>query len=439
MDIVRTEAESALIARASDNQIEGPEWLKDLQDAARDEFQSLGLPHRRVEEWKYTDLKSGMRTAFDLADAGGAVDVSAEAIMGKLPDGLAELEAYHLIVVNGVLNQGLSETEISGGVEVLSLKDALLANVEWIKPLGAVQQADRDAIQALNLATMQGGVCVRVPEGAKLDKPLHVIFVTTGAGPRAVASRLFFDIGREADVQLVESHVSLEDAPVESNVAGEFIVGSRAKFRHMKMTMDHNESVHLANFVGRLGEETDYGFFQLVLDGGISRNQFEMRYDGNDAIANISGAALLQGKSHADLTLVMDHAATGCVSRELFKTVLDDQARAVFQGKVIVQPGAQKTDGEMMSKALLLSDDAEFDSKPELEIYADDVLCGHGATTGQIDEDLLFYLRARGIPENDARALLIQAFFGEALELVEHEAVRDVMIEHAVNWYGKTR
>ena len=177
--------------------------------------------------------------------------------------------------------------------------------------------------------------------------------------------------------------------------------------------------------------------FQATLDGGLTRNQVEIRYDGDEAKADISGVALLSGKSHADLTLVMDHAALSCESRELFKTVLDDEGRAVFQGKVIVQPGAQKTDGEMMSKALLLSETAEFDSKPELEIYADDVLCGHGATTGQIDDDLLFYLKARGVPDEEARSLLIQAFVGEALELIDNDALRDYVINQTLAWYEK--
>ena len=190
--------------------------------------------------------------------------------------------------------------------------------------------------------------------------------------------------------------------------------------------------------MAKLGQETDYKFFQFTLDGGLTRNQVYVRYDGAEAKADISGVALLSDKSHADMTLVMDHAAVGCESRELFKTVLNDTARAVFQGKVIVQPGAQKTDGEMMSNALLLSEQAEFDSKPELEIYADDVLCGHGATTGQIDDELLFYLKARGIEDAQARALLIQAFVGEALELVENETMREVMIEQVVQWYERS-
>lgn len=433
MEVVRTDAEKGLMSRAETAAIDGPAWLKELQSEARSQFEDLGLPHRRVEEWKYTDLKTGMREAFAPAEGGS---VSAAQIDELLGEGLSKLDAHRLVLVDGQFDAALSATEIAGEVEVLSLRDALASDVEWIKPLGGVQQGDRDGVQALNLALMQGGLCVRIGEKQELDKPLHLIFVASAGKASSFTSRLFFDIGRAAKVEIVESHLSVNGAPVQSNIAGEFIVGSWAEVRHVKFNTDHTDSVHLANVVGRLGQETDYKFFQLTLDGGITRNQLEMRYDGADAKADISGAALLSGKSHADLTLVMDHAATGCESRELFKTVLDDQARAVFQGKVIVQPGAQKTDGEMMSKSLLLSDDAEFDSKPELEIYADDVLCGHGATTGQIDDELLFYLKARGISDKEARGILIQAFFGEAMELIDNDDVREALIERAVAWYG---
>src|SRR5213079_2017900 len=168
---------------------------------------------------------------------------------------------------------------------------------------------------------------------------------------------------------------------------------------------------------------------------GVVRNQLFLRFSGEGTVANIRGATLLKNRQHADTTLVVDHAAAGCQAREVFKSVLDDESRGIFQGKIIVQPGAQQTDAKMASHALLLSDAAEADNKPELEIFADDVQCGHGATAGDLDEDLLFYLKARGIPAKDAEALLIQAFVGEA---VEHAGLRDALMEHVVAWL-KTR
>ncbi len=434
MELVRTEAETGLISLSQDAKLDGPSWLKDLQDKARAEFQALGLPNRRVEEWKYTDLKTAMKVAFQPVDQG---EVTQDQINELLGADLAELSTHALVFVDGQLNEGLSDLSIGEGVEILSLKAALADDVSWVKPIGTVQQGTRDAVQALNLVLMQGGAAIKIAERQEVSKPIHLIFVSTAASESSVASRLFFDIGAAANVEIIESHLSLQDQASQTNLVTEVLVGDWAKVRHVKFNNDHKESVHLSNVIGKLGKESDYGLFQATLDGGLTRNQVEIRYDGDEAKADISGVALLSGKSHADLTLVMDHAALGCESRELFKTVLDDEGRAVFQGKVIVQPGAQKTDGGMMSKALLLSETAEFDSKPELEIYADDVLCGHGATTGQIDDELLFYLKARGVPDAEARALLIQAFVGEALELIENDTLRDYVIDQTLAWYEK--
>jgi Fe-S cluster assembly protein SufD len=159
-----------------------------------------------------------------------------------------------------------------------------------------------------------------------------------------------------------------------------------------------------------------------------------VRFDGEGTLANIRGVSLLKGKQHADTTIVADHKAGGCQSREVFKSVLDDQSRGVFQGKIIVRPHAQQTDAKMMTRALLLSDEAEADNKPELEIFADDVQCGHGATSGALDQELKFYLMARGIPEPEAETLLVQAFVGEAIEGIEHAGLRDALMEHVVAW-----
>lgn len=436
MEVIRTEAEKGLIEMSEAPKLQGAAWISDLQEKARAEFLALGLPHRRVEEWKYTDLKTALKTVFPLVSE--RHDVSVEALNNALGNELSQLDAYKLVIVDGQFDKDLSDQTYGDDVEIVALNNELTALPTWLKRIGQITKSERDAVQALNLALMQGGVAVRIADKCDLDKPLHLIFVNSSDVASSFASRLFFDIGSAAKIELIESHVSLSKEPVQTNVVTELCVGNWAHVRHVKFTEDNSESVHLANVIGTLGKEADYGFFNFTVNGGMTRNQIEMRYEGDDAKADISGAALLTGSSHADMTLVMDHGAEGCESRELFKVVLDETSRAVFQGKVIVQPGAQKTDGEMMSKALLLSESAEFDSKPELEIYADDVLCGHGATTGQIDEDLLFYLKARGITDAEARALLIQAFIGEAIELVENDTVREMLINRSVAWYKKT-
>jgi Fe-S cluster assembly protein SufD len=183
-----------------------------------------------------------------------------------------------------------------------------------------------------------------------------------------------------------------------------------------------------------VGAHARFNTFAYTTGGAVTRNQLFLRFGGEGIVANIRGASLLRGRQHADLTMVVDHAAVGGQSREVFKTVLDDEARGVFQGKIIVRPGAQQTDAKMASHGLLLSESAEVDHKPELEIFADDVQCGHGATAGDLDEDLLFYLRTRGIPAKEAEALLIRAFVGDAIEGIEHAGLREALMEAVSGW-----
>jgi Fe-S cluster assembly protein SufD len=212
------------------------------------------------------------------------------------------------------------------------------------------------------------------------------------------------------------------------------VVGARAEVDHIKICTDGAQALHLSTLMVELGERATLRDLSFVSGSAVLRNQLFVRFAGENATAQLAGASLLRGRQHVDTTLVVDHAVPGGSSRELFKSVLDDQSRSVFQGKIIVRPGAQKTDGKMMAKALLLSDDAEANSKPELEIFADDVQCGHGATAGALDEDLLFYLRARGIPLKQAEALLIQSFVGEAIDTIEQDAVKDALHAAALAW-----
>jgi Fe-S cluster assembly protein SufD len=188
-----------------------------------------------------------------------------------------------------------------------------------------------------------------------------------------------------------------------------------------------------------VGARARFNEFLFTIGAGIVRNQLFVRFAGEGSIAHICGANLLRGSQHADTTLIADHAVANCTSREVFKSVLDDEARGIFQGKIVVRPHAQKTDAKMATHALLLSETAEADNKPELEIFADDVQCGHGATSGDLDEDLLFYLKARGIPPTEAEALLIQAFVGEAVEGIEHAGLRDALMDQVATWLAQRK
>jgi Fe-S cluster assembly protein SufD len=213
-------------------------------------------------------------------------------------------------------------------------------------------------------------------------------------------------------------------------------LGDKSAIQHVKLQREALETIHLNTWLANIATDARYNAFQLSVGAELARNQLYVGFDGEGSATDVSGATLARGKQHCDTTLIVEHRVPRCESRELYKLVLDDDARGIFQGKVIVLPDAQKTDGKQMAQALLLSETAEFDSKPELEIFADDVVCGHGATSGQIDEDLLFYLESRGLPEEQARALLIQAFVGEAFEVLDDETLRDAFAATAADWLG---
>jgi Fe-S cluster assembly protein SufD len=239
-----------------------------------------------------------------------------------------------------------------------------------------------------------------------------------------------------AKLTLIEAYVALPGAALSalSNVVTDVTLADGAACDHIKSFVDTAGSTHLATWNTKLGKDAVYRGFQLTASPALARNDINITFAGEGGKLDLSGAFLARGNEHIDTTLVVDHAVPHCESRELFKGVLADRAHGIFQGKIIVRPDAQKTDGKQMSQALMLSPDAQFSSKPELEIYADDVVCGHGATCTEIDADLLFYCRSRGIPVEEARAMLTESFVGEAVEKIEDEDVREAIETLALGW-----
>jgi Fe-S cluster assembly protein SufD len=279
---------------------------------------------------------------------------------------------------------------------------------------------------------MSDGALVHVAAGSKIARPLHLVFVTASANT-SVFPRSLVVVENGAALTLVESHEGW-GGDSQVNTALELVMGDRAEVDHLKITTGDATVLHVSSLMASIGADARYNDFTFTTGGAVVRNQLFIRCDGENSVLNLRGASLLKGRQHADTTLILDHSVGGCTSRELYKSVLDDEAHGVFQGKIIVRPRAQKTDAKMMTRALLLSEAAEANAKPELEIFADDVQCGHGATTGALDEDLLFYLRARGIPAKEAEALMIQAFIGEAVDEIAHAGLREAIMDAAVEW-----
>ena len=433
-------AELTLMKNAAEQQL-AAEWqaakgrlpgAAPLRAAAFERFASVGLPHRRVEEWKYTDLRAVMRDAKPLASPPDAAAKARAKDAGAL---LADIDCRRIAFVDGAFVPELSDlTTPESGLTIRPMAQALAQNDALVnRYLGKVFATD-DVAVALNTAFMGDGIVIHVAADAAVERPIHLVFASTGDRPAALFTRSLVVVEKGARAMIVESHDGAEGRDYQSNTALELVVADDAHVDHIKITREGDKALHVSSLMADVGAHARFNTFVHTMGGAVTRNQLFLRFGGEGTVANVRGASLLKGRQHADTTLVMDHAVANCQSREVFKTVLDDESRGIFQGKIIVRPGAQKTDAKMASHALLLSEDAEADNKPELEIYADDVQCGHGATAGDLDEDLLFYLKARGIPGPEAEALLIQAFVGEAIEGIEHAGLREALIEAVGAW-----
>ena len=435
---IKTAAEAALAAEfaAMKPYLPGDAAVSAMRDAAFGVILDKGLPHRRVEHWHYTDLRMAMREAKPLAALPDAPAIAAArvAIAPHVRPGLSKL-----VLLDGRFIAELSDlAALPPGVQVMSMASALRdGNSEIIAHLGKLTVAKGDHALALNASFMRDGVVVVVAAGAQIETPLNLINLRSETATASFARSLVL-VNDGAKLTLIESYESVAGpaSSVESQIndALEFVLGEGAEVEHVLLQNLPRTVLALSTLTADLASKASFESFALVLGGGLTRRQLYVCYSGEHAKASLRGASLLTGRQHADTTLIMDHAVPNGESRELFKHVLDGEATGVYQGKVIVRPKAQKTDGGMKSNALLLSDNATMNNKPELEIFADDVVCGHGATVGSLDDELLFYLMARGLPKPEAERLLIQAFVGEAIEFVSSEPLRDALNKHVDEW-----
>ena len=388
-------------------------------------FERLGLPNRRIEEWKYTDLRALMREVLPLAPAPDAAAIKRARAALKI---VGVPGALKLVLVDGGFVPELSDAA-EPSVTAKTLREALEGGDSNLLITDAT-----DAMISLNAAMATDGVLVSVADGASPAKPLQIIHVATASKSSAFTSSRI-EVGKGARMTLVESFVAADGAKAyQANDAVILSVGDGADLSHVRLMADSADAANITSGIFTIGAKAKYNFFNMTSGGALSRFSGLVTMNGEGSELNVNGVNLLKGTQHGDTTLVVDHAVPNCTSREIFRAVVDDRAHSVFQGRIIVRPHAQKTDGKMMTRALLLSDEAEADNKPELEIFADDVTCGHGATSGALDESLLFYLRARGLPEKEAQALLIQAFVGEAIEGIANDDLREAAMSAAQRW-----
>lgn len=431
--LVKPTTEHALseLFAAARSRLPGSGIVAEVRQNAFDDFARRGLPHRRIEEWKYTDLRALLREVAPLAPAPDQADLAraAKAIKSLGIDGT------QLVLVDGVFAPQLSDvTALEAGVHVNALREVLEDNDNKVRADLLLTTVASDAMISLNAALATDGVVIDVAEGAALAKPIHIVHVATDSGTSLV-TRSLLKIGKGARATFVESFVAAEGAAsYQTHDSVVIWIDDDAELQHVRLMEDALDAAHIATGIVTIGAKAKLNTFNLTNGGNVSRYQGFITFAGEGSELTTNGVNLLGARRHGDTTLVVDHAVPHCASREVFRAVLDDRAHSVFQGRIIVRPDAQKTDGKMMTRALLLSDEAEASNKPELEIFADDVTCGHGATTGALDESLLFYLRARGLPEKEAQALLIAAFVGEAIESIVDDNLRDFAIAAAERW-----
>jgi Fe-S cluster assembly protein SufD len=395
-----------------------------LREAAWIAFARKGLPNRRVESWHYTDLKAALAKPAGFAEPGATP---------ALPPALG----VRLVTLDGVFRPDLSDlSALPDGVKIQPLREALAQGAPGIMALLASDDViTDDPIVSLNAALMQDGVIVRIPAGAIVAQPIELAAFTSGETAHAAVTRSLVVVGRDARATIVETSAALGSGAAQSNHA---LIVRLAQGASLDLVTHLSggaaADVRLLSLLAHLDEKARLSSFALLEGAGLTRRQIFARLDGEHAHVSLNGATLARGRQHADTTLVVDHALPHGESRERFRNILDEQGTGVFQGKVVVRPHAQKTDGVMQSKAILLSDHATMNNKPELEIFADDVQCGHGATCGRLDKDQLFYLMARGLPRREAESLLIEGFANEAFVELENEALRDALAARVAAW-----
>jgi len=421
---------------AARSRLPGAVPVADARAKAFEAYERTGLPHRRIEEWKYTDLRALVRDLLPLAPR---PDAAALARAGAALALAATEGAAKLVLVDGAFAPELSDLAALGeGVSVKPLRE-VLENVANPAAGDLLLSSATDPMISLNAAMVTDGVIVTVADGKTLDRPIQIVHVATASAASAY-TRSHVKLGKGSRATLVESFVAAEGANAyQVNDAVILWIGDGAGLSHVRLMMDAADAVNVSSAVITAGAKAKLNLFNMTGGGVVSRYQGFITLAGEGTDLSVNGINLLKGKQHGDTTLVVDHAVPHCTSRENFRAVVDDRGHSVFQGRIIVRPDAQKTDGKMMTRALLLSDEAEADNKPELEIFADDVTCGHGATSGALDEGLLFYLRARGLSEKEAQALLIQAFLGEAIEQIADDNLRDFVAAQAERWLETRR
>lgn len=400
-----------------------PPWGESLRRAAIARFAQLGFPTTGDEEWRFTKLAPLAEIAFEpIGPVPGSIGADEFFRVVPLPP-----ESLRLVLVDGRYAPGLSCTQgLPDGVIVQSLAESLRGRCELVeRHLGKQVVYREHAFIALNTAFLEDGVFVYVPHGVVLQRPIHLVHVWTASGvPRAAHPRNLIVLDRHAAATVVESYRAWGESVAFTNPVTEVALGENSRLAHYKLQQESRRAFHLATLGVRQQRDSSFSSQYISLGGSLVRNETNVLLVAENCQCTLGGLYVAAGTQHVDSRTRVDHAKPHCTSHELYKGILDDRAEGVFNGKIFVHPDAQKTDAKQTNQTLLLSDGAVINTKPQLEIFADDVKCTHGATVGQLDRESLFYLRSRGIPHQQARNLLIYAFANDVVARINIPEVR---------------
>ena len=413
-------------ARVLERAAAGPQGrFRALREHAMERFRDLGFPTLRDEEWRFTNLKGLKRTPFAIASPDGADRVSPEIAVAP---GSAGEEAARLVFVDGHFAPGLSHTAgLPAGAEAGSVAEAIRAGREPVASrLGAQLDYSDDAFCALNTAFLEDGGYVHVGPDVAVRAPIHLLFLATaGEEPTMTQTRNLVVAERGAKASVVESYYSLGDGVCFSNAVTEAELASSANVAHYLLELESESAYQVATLRTHQEGDSQLDSHSALIGGGLVRNNVHAELHGEGADLLVNGLFLGGGQQHHDNHMRVVHAEPRCHSRQFYRGVMDEAAHGVFAGRIVVYPGAQQTDAKQSNQNLVLTDEAQINTKPQLEIYADDVKCTHGATTGQLDERAIFYMQARGIPPAAARRMLIEAFARESLDRMGDDAIRE--------------
>ncbi|MDJ0958097.1 MAG: Fe-S cluster assembly protein SufD [Arenicellales bacterium] len=400
----------------------GIAWIDDLRERGIDEFKANGFPTIRDEDWRYTNTRQIQKQPFTPVDT--PIDSTLRERFAQCL--LQGLNSHRIVFIDGRYSAALTgEAPLPKGVNVQSLAAAIQSgSVHVQKLLGSCTPLQKNGFSALNTAFVEDGIYLRVDDDCMVERPIEIVFFNTERGGQLIQPRNLLVFGERSQAKVIERYISLTDIPYFTNSITEMIVHRSAITEHTKLQEESNKAFHVGGVFVRLSADAQMVSNNVALGSLIARTDLSVTLTAEGGECYLNGVYLANGRQHVDNFTQVDHQQPNCKSDEFYKGVLDNRARAVFRGRVIVHQDAQYTDAEQQNRNLLLSDDAEIDTKPQLEIYADDVKCSHGATVGQLDEDAMYYLRTRAIDAPTARSLLTYAFAGDVISRFSLKPIR---------------